>query len=76
MLSRSAARLRLCDVTFYFFEINAHDSADEVATAIVNIHLWNGVNVELLHDWRSPIDDVDFAKRDTGIASRHLLEAR
>src|SRR5438552_1026315 len=41
VLSRSAARLRLCDVTFYCFEINAHDSADEAATAIVNVHLRN-----------------------------------
>jgi hypothetical protein len=74
--NRSAARFRVRDVTFHFFEIDAEYSADETATAIVNVHLRNRVNVELLHDCRFPIDDVDLAQRNLGITPRHLLEAR
>ena len=64
------------DVTFHFFEIHAEYSADETATSIVNVHLRNRVNVELLHDRRFPIDDVDLAQRNLGITPRQLLEAR
>ena len=74
--NRSTVRLRLRDLTFHFFEIDAEYSADETATSTVNVHLWNRVNVELLHDCRFPIDDVDLAQRNLGIASRQLLEAR
>ena len=74
--NRSAAGLRLCDVAFNQFGVDADDSADEAATAIVNVHLRNPVNVELLRDCSSPINDVDFAERDLGIACRHLLQAR
>ena len=73
---RSAARLRLRDVTFHFFEIGAEYRADETATSIVNVHLRNRVNIELLRDCRFPIDDIDFAQRNLRIISRHLLEAR
>src|SRR5262249_47612426 len=37
---RSAAGLRLRDVTFHFVEIDVHDSADQAATAVVN-SFWN-----------------------------------
>jgi hypothetical protein len=74
--NRSTVRLRLRDVTFHFFEIDAEYSADETATSIVNVHLRNRVNVKLLYDGGSPIDDVDLAQRNLGITPRHLLEAR
>ena len=73
---RSVARLRLCHKTFYLVEIDAHDSADEAAVAVVNVHLRNRVNIELLRDCSSPIHDVDLAQRDLGIISHHLLQAR
>jgi hypothetical protein len=56
----------LCDVIFYFFEIDIHDSDDEAARAVVHVHLRIGVDVKLLHNGGSPIDDVDFAKRNIG----------
>ena len=74
--NRSTVRLRVSDVTFHFFEIDAEYSADETATSIVNVHLRNRVNVELLRDCRFPIDDIDLAQRYLGITPRHLLEAR
>jgi len=72
----SAVRLRLRNVTFHFFKIDAEYSADETATSIVNVHLRNRVNVELLRDCRFPTDDIDLAQRNLGIAPHHLLEAR
>ena len=74
--NRSAVRLRLRDVTFHFFKIDAEHGANETATSIVNVHLRNRVNVELLRDCRFPIDDIDLAQRNLGIIPRHLLEAR
>lgn len=73
---RSTVLLRLRDVTFHFFEIDAQYSADQTATSIVNVYLRNRVDIELLHDYRFPIDDVDLAQRNLGITPRHLLEAR
>ena len=72
----SAVRLRLRDVTFHFFKIDAEYGANETAASIVNVHLRNRVNVELLCDCRFPIDDIDLAERNLGIIPRHLLEAR
>ena len=74
--NRSAVRFRLRDITFHSLKIAAEYSADEPATSIVNVHLRNRVNIELLHDSRFPIDDIDLAQRDLGIVSRHLIEAR
>jgi len=39
--NRSTVRLRVSDVTFHFFEIDAEYGADETATSIVNVHLRN-----------------------------------
>src|SRR5207302_975324 len=72
----SAAGLRLRDVSFDLVEIRAEHSADEAAPAIVNINLWNRVDVELLRHGCSPVDDVDLAQRDLRIATRHLFQAR
>ena len=74
--NRSAARLRLRDVAFHAFKIHAEYSTHETAASIVNIYLRNGVNIELLHDCRFPIDDIYLAQRNLGIVSRQLLEAR
>ena len=59
--NRSAIRLRLRDVAFHFFKIDAEHGADETAASIVNVHLRNRMNVELLRDRRFPIDDIDLA---------------
>ena len=74
--NRLAVRLRLRDVTPYFLKIAAEYRADETATSIVNVHLRNRVNVELLHHCRFPIDDIYLPQRNLGIISRQLLEAR
>src|SRR5436309_7139186 len=73
---RSAAGFCLCDVSFDAVQINAANCADEGAAAIIDIHLWNGVNMELLRHGRPPPDDVDLAQRYLRIATRHLLQAR
>ena len=57
----STVGLRLRDVTFHFFEVNAQRGANETAISIVNVHLRDRVNVELLRDSRSPIDDINLA---------------
>ena len=72
----SAVRLRLRDVALHLFKIDAEHGPNETATSIVNVHLRNRVNVELLCDCRFPIDDIDLAERNLGIIPRHLLEAR
>src|SRR6266540_1529289 len=72
----SAAGFRLRDVSFDLVEIGAEHSSDEAAPAIVNVNLWNGVDVELLRHGCSPVDDVDLAQRNLRIASRHLFQAR
>src|SRR5437764_9568820 len=46
----SAVRLRLRDVTFHSFKIDAEHGPNETAISIVNVHLRNRVNIELLRD--------------------------
>jgi hypothetical protein len=71
-----AACLCSRDVASDFFEIGADHSANEAATTVVHVHLRNRVNIKLLHNSGSPIDDVNLPQRNIGIASRHFLQAR
>src|SRR6266571_7986006 len=71
----SAAGFRLRYVTLNLFGVGADNGADELAAAIVNVNLWNRVDVVLLRHRRVPIDDVDLAQRNLRIGLRHLLQA-
>src|SRR4029077_15256830 len=55
----SAAGFRLRYVTLNLFGVGSDNGANEKAAAIVNINLWNRVDVVLLRHRRVPIDDVD-----------------
>ena len=57
----SAAGLCLRDVTLNLVDVGADNGADEMAAAIVNVDLWNRVDVVLLHHRGVPIDDVHLA---------------
>src|SRR5262249_1018594 len=70
----SAASFSLRDVTLDLVDVSAGNSADELAAAVVNAHLWKRIDGELSRDGGFPIHDVDLADRDLRIAGRHLLQ--
>ncbi len=72
----SAADFCLRDVTLDLVDVGANNGANPTATAILNVHLRHGVNIEFLRHGRSPVDDVDLAQRNRRIATRHLFQAR
>src|SRR5260370_15085126 len=71
----SAAGFRFRYVTLNLFGVGADNGADEKAPTIVNVNLWNRVDIELLRHRRVPIDDVDLAQRTIGIGAFHLRHA-
>src|SRR5204863_4767886 len=75
LLGASAAGFRLRYVTLNLFGVGPENGTNEKTPTIVNVNLRNRVNVELFHDRRVPIDDVDFAQRNLRIRLRHLLQA-
>ena len=55
----SAASFGLYDVTLDLIDVSAGNSADELASAIVNVYLWKRIDGELSRDGGFPIHDVD-----------------
>lgn len=54
------------------FNVEADNSADEIATAIIHLHVPKSFDVVLLR--RARIGDVDLAQRNVGIGCHHLIQ--
>jgi len=74
LTSRSAATLHLRDVTFDLLVVEADNSANATAAAIIHLHVREGLNVVLLR--RARIGDLDLAQRNVGLGLSDLDVAR
>src|SRR5207249_4798595 len=71
-----SSTLRLRHVLPHLIGVGAAHGANELSFASVNLDPRKCVHIILLRYCRAPVDDIDLAHRDLGVALRQLLERR